>query len=123
LREQARPTANAQIRAPDRAPGSKSANHRQGRLIDRHRHPEALADHRPDEGGVDPDHLGSTIGKSASRVPRVKRGVGLDDVSQQPVPRAGGGHQAAAESTYDPCAHGTLETERVADGNDELADP
>ena len=77
----------------------------------------------PDEGGIDPDDLCGTVGESASRVPRVEGGVGLDDVSQQPVPRAGRSHQAAAERAYHPCAHGTLEAERVADGNDQLADP
>ena len=38
-------------------------------------------------------------------------------------PGAGRGHQAAAERAHDPCAHRALEAERVADGNDQLADP
>ncbi|MDF3039254.1 MAG: hypothetical protein K0Q71_1960 [Thermomicrobiales bacterium] len=86
------------------------------RGVDRHREADAL---RPlDDGGIDPDHAPAGVNQRSSRVAGVERGVGLDDILDQP---ATAGAQRAPQRRDDPSRDGRLEAEGVADGDDELA--
>ena len=53
----------------------------------------------------------------------VQRGVGLHDVLDQPLGAARADRQRAAERADDARGHAAAEAARVADGDDQLADP
>ena len=76
----------------------------------------------PGDGGVDPDETPAQIGQRATGAPRVERGVGLDDVLDQPVRPAVAGGQRATERADDAGRHGPGKAKRIADGDDELTD-
>ena len=73
-----------------------------------------------DHGGVDADDLAGRRHQRAAGIAGVERGVGLDDVVDQP---AGRGAHRAAERRDDAGGDGPFEAERIADGNGDLAAP
>ena len=114
-----RPADDAEERPTDAAVVHEGADDRPGRGVDRHGQPE------PDsrDGGVDPDHPAPPVGERAARVARVERGVGLDDVFDEAARPTVARRERASERADDAGRHAAGEPERVADRDDELADP
>src|SRR5699024_8291573 len=69
------------------------------------------------DGGVDADQFAVQIDQRAARVAGVDGGVGLNEVFEA-IPEA-----VATEAADDAGGDGLGQAERVADGNDEVADP
>jgi hypothetical protein len=86
-----------------------------GRVVDRHREPEADAGDRR----VDPDDAAAAVRERAARVARVQGRVGLDHVLHH---ASGPGRERATQRAHDPGRHAPGEAHRVADRDDELAD-
>src|SRR5262249_38187637 len=69
-----------------------------------------------DEGGVDADRLALAVDERATAVTGVDRGIGLDEVVVRPLT------DHATGRADDARGDGLLQTERVADGHNGLAD-
>ena len=92
--------------------------HHRGGDVDGHREADThVAAGRPDDRGIDADQLAVQVHERASRVARIDRGVGLDEVLV-----ALDVDPAAPERAHDPGGDGLAEPEGVADGDDEIAD-
>ena len=72
---------------------------------------------------VDADDPAARVGERAAGVARVERRVGLDDVLDEPAGSAVARRERPAEGADDAGRHAAGEAERVADRDDELADP
>src|SRR5918996_4346920 len=88
------------------------------RVVDGHGEPEA----DPGHGRVDPDDAATAVGERPAGVARVEGGVGLDDVLDDPAGGARAHRQRTPERRDDASGHGSGETVRVTDRDDELAD-
>ncbi len=75
---------------------------------------------REDDGRIDPDHLAARVDKRAAGISRVQRGIGLQDIVNEP---AGIGAKRAAESAHDPGGDGALKAVWVANGDGDLSYP
>ena len=108
------PSLHAEPRPHDAAHLAQVAQDRLGG-VDRHREADRLRVLRDQR--VDADHDAAAIHERSAGVSRVDRRVGLDhglvgDTGQQPV-----------EPAHDPARHRLVEADRVADGDDLVADP
>jgi hypothetical protein len=74
---------------------------------------------RLDNGGVDADHLGSTIDQRPAAVARVESGIGLNHVVHEVM---GDAAQSPAQSAHNTCGDRGLKTEGTADRHHQLAD-
>ena len=109
--------ADAQPTAPCAAVFAKLVDHRLGeRGGNREADADAAAGGREDRG-VDADHLAPEVEHRAARIAAVDRGVGLDEIV------IGAGVHVARPRRDDAGGHGAAEAERVADGDDPIADP
>ena len=72
-----------------------------------------------DDRGVHADDLRGGVDEGASGVPGVQRGIGLDDVVDEPARARSKGPAQRAHHTR---GHGVLEPVRVADGDRDLTD-
>ena len=83
-----------------------------------------IGEPEPDAGdrGVDADDAAVAVDQRAAGVAGVERGVGLDDVVDDPRRLARAGRQRAAERGHDAGGDRAGEAVRVADRHDELAD-
>ena len=70
-------------------------------------------------GGVDADDTAMTVDQGAAGIAGIERCVGLDNAVDQP---AGIGAQGAAQGADDTGRDGRLIAQRIADGDDQLAD-
>ena len=90
--------------------------------VDRHRQPETLTETGSGHRGVDADHVGVRVGEGATRVARVQRGIGLDDVVDETGVLARARGQRSPEPADDARRHRAREPERTSDRDDQLAD-
>ena len=95
--------------------GEHLVGHRHGG-VDRDGEAESRHALAEELGGVDPDEVAARIDERPARVARADRGVGLDE--RFAAERAPG----TIDGGDDPGGDGTLEAERIADGDRELAD-
>ena len=93
-------------------------------IIDRNRESQAFgrkalgaSEHR----GVDPYDPPFAVEQRAPRIPRVDRGVGLNQIGERNTPLRIDG-KFTPEGADDPCRHRVVETKGVTDGDDELTD-
>ena len=89
-------------------------------VIDRQRETDTLGEVGPANRRVDPDHVALGIQQGTARIAEVDRRVGLDEADDAGV-RIADWHSAVL-GRDDPDRHRLLELERVADGDDPLAD-
>ena len=113
-----RPADDPEERPADAAVVHQGADDRPGRGVDRHGQAEA----DPGDGRVDPDDPAAPVGERPARVAGVERGVGLDDVLDEPARPPVAGGERSPEGADDAGGHAAGEPERVADRDDELAD-
>ena len=113
-----RPADDAEERAPDPAVDDQAVEDRARGGVDRDGQPEA----DPGDRGVDADDAAARVGQRPARVAGVERGVGLDDVLDEPARAPVARRQRAPERADDAGRHRAREAERVADGDDQLAD-
>jgi hypothetical protein len=106
---------------PEPRPADPSMGHQRGddppgRVVDGHGQPDADAGNR----GIDPDHAPRAVRECPAAVARVERGIGLDHLVDDAT---GAGRQGTSERGDDAGGDTAGEPQRVAQGNDKLADP
>ena len=121
--ERAAAAGQAQVGPADPAVPDEGGEDGLRRGVERDGETEALADAGTDDRRVDADDPAPTVGQRTAGVARMERGVGLDHVVDDPGHLAVGGGQRASEGGHDPGADRAAEAERVADRDDQLADP
>ena len=100
------------------SPGLEIVQHQFG-AIDGHGEPDAdIAAVRPQDRGVDADHIAGRIEQRTAAVARIDGRVGLDQAFQRPFVFAA---NAAPERTDDAGGQRALQTEGIADGEHLLA--
>ncbi len=114
---------DAEVGAPNAALAHEGRDDRSRGGVDRDGEADSLAHAHADQRGVDADDPGGAVRERAARVARMKRGVGLDDVLDDPRCRSRSGGQRSPQRAHHPGGHRTLESERAADRDDELTDP
>src|SRR5439155_4208223 len=87
------------------------------RRIDGNRKANSLG--RPDHGGIDSDDVTVRRDQRSPGIARIQRGIGLDNVIDQP---AGLRSERTAERAHHTGRDGRLKAIGVANGNDQLAD-
>ena len=109
---------DAEVRPTNPAIAHQRGEDRSCRGVDRHGQAE------PDAGNgrVDAHDASAGVGQRSARVARVERGIGLDDVLDEPRCAAIARPERPAERADDARRDRTAEAERVADGDHELAD-
>ena len=106
---------DADIGAPYPAVSHQLAQHK-ARGVGCNRKADTLGAH--DQRRVDPDNLAMGGDERPTRIAGIERGIGLDHVVDQPP---GARPQRSAERGNHTRCHRRLETERIADGNHQLA--
>src|SRR5262249_29187872 len=108
-------SGNADVAAADLPITNQSTRH-ELRRIDRRRKTDPLR--RKYRGRVHADHFAAGVDERPARIPRIERGISLDNAIHQPARLR---PQRTSECTHDARGHRVLKPKRISDRDHELA--